>query len=165
MVHRKTLLDTNDNDENVRNYYIAIQIMDDDYLTVQSTERWAMGFSSGINDVLSVSQIFSPIFNHWTAQHCYSNQSQHCFRHARSSQSQHLCSKLEVVLELDRSKLEGPKAGPESDGVSLLGPKSLPLLLLPFIIREYLQSTSESSSILNIESSRSIVVVYCTVRK
>jgi hypothetical protein len=66
-----------------------------------------------------------------------------------------------VVLEL-----EGPREGPESEGVSLsglsegvslLGLESLPLLLLPFIIREYPQSTSESSSILNEESSRSIV--------
>jgi hypothetical protein len=52
------------------------------------------------------------------------------------------------VLEVDRSKLEGPREDPKSEGVSSsLGPLEGVSLSGP----EYLQSTSESSSILNEE--------------
>lgn len=73
------------------------------------------------------------------------------------------------MLKVDKSKLKGPLKleGVLSlpgllEGVSLSGPKLLILLLSLFIIREYLQSTSEYFSILNKESSRFIVVM-CTI--
>src|SRR5277367_5858457 len=79
--------------ENARNcLYIAIHSVDDNVcVCYRSPERWAMIFSSvlsalscAISDelyMLSVDTMFSPIFNHRTARHCFpanhSNRSWH----------------------------------------------------------------------------------------